>query len=242
LPFLYHSTRKESIELSAEVVSLQPVKPVEGKVYSYEEAERARRVDWVRKQVFLNHKYSLISNPLDPRLYAPNKKIRDFSSLTVTENAKQLVAHHIIENGAGLAAPQIGLNWRMFTMTLPGPKFVVFFNPRIVLQPGEESNDNVDWGAEGCLSHPGISLEVARLKKVTIVASTLAETKEHKYHFEGVYARVVQHEISHLEGKLITDMPGHLRRNLIVHKTGQEKLFAENRHAEEHGFIEPEAE
>ncbi len=144
-----------------------------------------------------------------------------------------------------MAAPQIGANVQMFAMTIPGTKnFVVIMNPRIALNDAEEANDdNTYWDVEGCISHEGIWLEIARLKKVTIYGQTIHHPKPRKYTFEGMAARVVQHEICHClpdGGKLITDMPASCRRNLRTDPAGQERLFEENRKAEEFGFPEPE--
>jgi peptide deformylase len=232
-------------EIVSQPTSIIPADPKPGLIYDYQTAERLRREKYVRSQIFLNEKYQVIRNPLDPRLYAPNKKIKDVTGVTTLELAKTLVGRHIIEGGLGLAAPQIGANVQMFAMTIPGTKnFVVIMNPRIALNDAEEANDdNTYWDVEGCISHEGIWLEIARLKKVTIYGQTIHHPKPRKYTFEGMAARVVQHEICHClpdGGKLITDMPASCRRNLRTDPAGQERLFEENRKAEEFGFPEPE--
>ncbi|MFZ1075303.1 MAG: peptide deformylase [Minisyncoccia bacterium] len=224
------------------VISLRPVNPVEGVDYDYESVMRKQREAWVRSQVFLDPKYSVIHDPLDPRLYAPNKKIKDVKDLTVIELAKTLAGLHIIEGGVGLAAPQIGLNLRMFAMSIQNNRVAVLMNPRIVGwgKYREDDPEAVEWMEERCLSHPGVSIEVARLKAVEIIAQTITSPKPTKYLFEGFPARVVQHEIAHLEGKLITDLPETVSRNRKVDAEGQLKLQEENRKASEFGRPEPE--
>jgi peptide deformylase len=225
------------------VQDIKPVYEVEGVTYSHEELSRRNRKKWIEKQVFLIPRFQVIRNPLDPRLYAPNKKVRvDPYDLTLVEESKTLAGQHIIEGGAGLAAPQIGLNKRMFAMTLPNGAVGVLFNPRIVgiADLAVDDPEAVEFGWEGCISHPGVWIECARLKKVDIIAQTLHQPKPSKYTFSGFLARVVQHEIQHLEGSLITDLPENLVRSRRTDEQGQTLLFEENRKAAEHGFAEAE--
>lgn len=227
------------------VDSLVPVDKVEGKIYSYEDAERLRREEWVRKQVYLNSRYSVVRNPSDPRLYAPNKKVKNPQDLTTVEIAKTLCGLHIIEGGLGLAAPQIGCNLQMFAMTIGANRFAVLMNARIVGVQEDGSDENIAYDSEGCISHPGVWAEVARIRKIEVIAQTMAHPKPQKFEFEGLLARVIQHEIDHTlarGGRLFTDLPANCLRNLRVDTPGQERLLEENRKAAEFGFIAPEAE
>jgi peptide deformylase len=130
-------------------------------------------------------------------------------------------------SGVGLAAPQIGLNIRIFVVdgtpmnegeeeeekdpTLEGFK-KVFINPQILEEEGEE------WGfEEGCLSIPGIRGEVFRPEKVKIRYRDL-EWNEHEEEYEGTAARIIQHEYDHLQGKLFTDYLPALRKQLLKRK------------------------
>ncbi len=131
------------------------------------------------------------------------------------------VANRMIElmqgaEGIGLAAPQIGLTWRLFVAHVPpdpdpdpetdAPEFPdscdspqVFINPVIINFAGDlEPYD------EGCLSLPGITGEVNRPAIVTMKATTL-EGKEVTLTASGLLARCWQHEIDHLDGILILD-------------------------------------
>jgi peptide deformylase len=99
--------------------------------------------------------------------------------------------------GIGLAAPQIGLNKRIF-ITGYGQK-KVFINPKIVKKLGSLKKDT-----ESCLSLPGIEVVVPRHEKVLI--DFYDENWQHRREvFSGMLARVIQHEQDHLNGKLITD-------------------------------------
>ena len=99
--------------------------------------------------------------------------------------------------GLGLAAPQIGLSQRIFTYDVgEGPHALV--NPVIVSTSGEES------GYEGCLSIPGLQGEVTRAEKVTITGIN-EDGEKVKIKARGLLARVFQHEMDHLDGKMFID-------------------------------------
>lgn len=101
-------------------------------------------------------------------------------------------------DGIGLAAPQIGLNLRAVVInTKEGIIFMV--NPRI-----SRKSLIKEWGEEGCLSVPRIYGQVKRHKSVTCMYSSL-DKKEMKIKAEGLLARVIQHELDHLDGILFID-------------------------------------
>ena len=91
--------------------------------------------------------------------------------------------------GIGLAAPQIGLNYRFFMMETD-----MYINPVIL----EQSKDIVI-DIEGCLSFPGLSMRVKRAKKV-IVEYTDVEGKRKEGKFVNYMSRCFQHELDHLNG------------------------------------------
>jgi peptide deformylase len=126
--------------------------------------------------------------------------------------------------GVGLAAPQIGLPFRVFVID-PTPyadedKTVnhlkkVFINPSIIETSGEKSLFN-----EGCLSIPDIREEIERLGKITIVYQD-EKRKELTETYTGIAARVIQHEYDHVEGKLFTDHLSPLRKRLLQNRLEQ---------------------
>ena len=103
--------------------------------------------------------------------------------------------------GVGLAAPQMGVLKRVIVYDIDEEKrgVVALCNPRIV-----ESSDEVETDDEGCLSLPGINVPVERSVRVTCEALTLAG-RPVVIDAEGFHARVLQHEIDHLDGVLIID-------------------------------------
>jgi peptide deformylase len=124
-------------------------------------------------------------------------------------------------NGVGLAAPQIGKPIRLFIVDAapfedqdPELKdFVqVFINPVIIEENGEPWAFN-----EGCLSIPGIREDVQRQPKLIIqYQDENFETFEEE--FEGIAARIIQHEYDHIEGKLFIDRISSFKRTLLKGK------------------------
>ena len=104
-------------------------------------------------------------------------------------------------NGIGLAANQIGYNKRMFVMDTSNERD----NPQVFINPVITAKNNVKMGdIEGCLSCPGKEVKVSRSMSVNLKWMCKHGEEQHKtfYHLPG---RVVQHEMDHLNGKLIID-------------------------------------
>jgi peptide deformylase len=101
-------------------------------------------------------------------------------------------------HGAGLAAPQIALSIRLFVAEYEENK-IVLFNPEIIKAEGEEL------GTEGCLSIPGYAGDNIRRATMVVVKGQDVRGKPVRVRAEGWYARVLQHEIDHLDGILFLD-------------------------------------
>src|SRR5437763_7029307 len=101
-------------------------------------------------------------------------------------------------NGVGLAAPQIAKSIRVFVAEYEDRK-VALFNPEIVKAEGEAL------GTEGCLSIPGYAGDNIRRAERVVVKGQDVRGKAIKVNAEGWFARVLQHEIDHLDGILFLD-------------------------------------
>jgi peptide deformylase len=104
-----------------------------------------------------------------------------------------------LEDGVGLAAPQVGVRKRLFTYDLhegDGPDVVI--NPEIVDRSGEVVSD------EGWLSVPGFRFEIVRSERVTMRGLDL-HGNEIVLEGDDLLARMIQHEIDHLDGLLVLD-------------------------------------
>ncbi|CAN5723076.1 peptide deformylase [soil metagenome] len=117
--------------------------------------------------------------------------------------------------GVGLAAPQIGLNLRLFVMDCEGIKLVAA-NPEIVSEEGEQS------GQEGCLSVGKVPAVVTRANKVKLKAQDI-KGKWFEQAAEELAARCFLHETDHCDGKLFIDHLPKLRREMVVKKFQKEK-------------------
>lgn len=99
--------------------------------------------------------------------------------------------------GIGIAAPQIGVSERVIVIN-PNNRPIVIFNPRITESEGSQI------GEEGCLSIPGLYGDVDRSLNV-VVEGLDRKGRESTWDMDGLAARVVQHEIDHLDGVLFTE-------------------------------------
>jgi len=130
--------------------------------------------------------------------------------------------------GVGLAAPQVGLPIRLFIIdTEPFSDSddlskeeqtqlksfkKTFINAKMLLEDGEEWSFN-----EGCLSIPDVREDVSRNERITIEYHDEAFNKKTEI-FDGLIARVIQHEYDHIEGVLFTDKISMLKKTLIKKK------------------------
>lgn len=123
-------------------------------------------------------------------------------------------------SGVGLAAPQIGIGIRLFVVDCspfdeePAAQDFkkTFINPVITEETGDKWNFK-----EGCLSIPGIREEVARHPQLTITYLD-EDFNEQTASYDGVIARVIQHEYDHLEGILFIDKLNPLKKRMIQGK------------------------
>ena len=119
--------------------------------------------------------------------------------------------------GVGLAAPQIGLNLRLFVMDCEGVKLIAA-NPEIVATDGEQS------GQEGCLSVGKVPAVVVRPQM-----ARLRGQNEKGEWFEreatGYAARAFLHETDHCDGKLFIDHLPKLRRDMVIKRFQKEKRW-----------------
>ena len=105
------------------------------------------------------------------------------------------------KNGIGLAANQVGYNRKIFVMDVSNEKN----NPQVFINPVVTAKNNVKMkDKEGCLSCPGKEVKINRSLSVNLKWMCEHGEEQHKtfYHLPG---RVVQHEMDHLNGKLIID-------------------------------------
>ena len=152
----------------------------------------------------------------------------DANDPTIKETIANMYETRYNAHGVGLAAPQVGLPIRLFVIDttpfsddedldekeqtqLKGFK-KTFINAKMLKEEGDE------WGFnEGCLSIPEVREDVYRHERITI--EYLDENFEKKTEvYDGLIARVIQHEYDHIEGILFTDLISSLKKQLIKKK------------------------
>ncbi len=113
-------------------------------------------------------------------------------------------------DGVGLAAPQVGVNQRLFVIHIRGAEKRAYINPQIIETSIETSTDE-----EGCLSIPGVWHDVQRPSRVSVQAQDV-EGKVFQVKAEGLLARALQHETDHLNGVLFIDRLSDEEREKMV--------------------------
>jgi len=137
---------------------------------------------------------------------SPVEKVDEGIRRLIEEMTASLQYHQ----GAGLAAPQVGEPLRLF-LAHDREEFRVFINPEILEKEGSVKSE------EGCLSLPGIYVDIERAARVR-VRYLDGEGRPGELWAENLLARIVQHENDHLDGVLICDRAGFLARKLIANK------------------------
>lgn len=153
----------------------------------------------------------------DPVLRQPTHEVGEIDA-SIRELVADMTDTMYAKNGAGLAAIQVGAPLRLFIVepTVGGrgenDPPVVFINPKI-----EWLSDETDNGDEGCLSFPGVYVPVKRALRARTRALDI-DGKEFVAEGEGLYARAMQHEIDHLDNRLLIDFVGPVKRQMIKRK------------------------
>ncbi|MGE5679655.1 MAG: peptide deformylase [Bacillota bacterium] len=140
----------------------------------------------------------------DKVLKEKTRPVTDIDS-SLIKVVKDMFATMHNANGIGLAANQVGVNKSLFVIDISDVegyekiKPVVMINPRIVLHSDEKVPME-----EGCLSVPTLRAEVIRPKMIKVVYYD-TDMKENSIEADELFARVIQHEYDHLQGKFFTD-------------------------------------
>ncbi len=135
-----------------------------------------------------------VPDPALLRVAAPVERLSKKTGFLIDELMRVMK----LANGVGLAAPQLGVLQRVVVVHPPDEKPHALVNPRIVKAEGSQI------GTEGCLSIPGLYGDVERFDTIEVEALD-RKGREFVFELEGLPARIVQHEIDHLDGILFTD-------------------------------------
>ncbi len=155
----------------------------------------------------------------DPVLKTRAARVKEFDDALLRLTEEMLVTMRERE-GVGLAANQVGRLRRVLVAGIEEDEYVLI-NPVI-----EARADETEVLAEGCLSIPGIQVDVERHLAVTVSGQDAAG-REIRFEAEGLLARVFQHEIDHLDGVLILDRTDRESRKAAL-REWRERLLAQN--------------
>lgn len=146
----------------------------------------------------------------DPCLRIKTRTVDEFGpelKVTMASMAEMMY----VSQGIGLAATQVGLGLSVMVVDI-GEGIINFINPTIV-----ESSDKKTVMEEGCLSLPGMNVNVKRPEKIKVRAQDINGEFFIKS-FDGLYAKAIQHEVDHLCGRLILDYLDPVRKFFAARK------------------------
>jgi peptide deformylase len=162
----------------------------------------------------------------DPLLRRSGRDITEFDDdlNTTVENMLETMYQY---RGVGLAAPQVGLDLNLLVLNPTGAADEAD-DERVLINPKIKSRKKLEYGEEGCLSFPGIYAEVERHRD--IVVEYQDPTGVHKDEkLGGFLARIILHEMDHLNGVLFVDRLSPAERIRVRSKLAElEKRFAQN--------------
>jgi peptide deformylase len=141
----------------------------------------------------------LIQKGENNRILREKSKPVEIITADILGLAKDMIETMVKNNGVGLAAAQIGKNIRMFVANREFSPKQIFINPEIC-----KISKKTETIEEGCLSFPGMYKKIPRAKTIKIRA-TDENGKEFKLKAKAMLARIIQHEMDHLDGILIVD-------------------------------------
>lgn len=155
----------------------------------------------------------------DPVLKTRAAPVREFDD-TLHRLTEDMLTTMREREGVGLAANQVGRLRRVLVAAVEEDEYTVI-NPKI-----EVLSEDTELFAEGCLSIPGIHVDVERPTAVTVSGQDLSG-KPIRLEAEGLLARILQHEIDHLNGVLILDRTDRESRKTAL-REWRERLLAQN--------------
>ena len=153
----------------------------------------------------------------DPRLRTVAKRVQKFDK-SLQELSEDMLYTMYEADGIGLAASQVDVHIRLIVMDISESRD----EPRIFVNPEVEILENKSHFSfkEGCLSVPGFYEEISRPDKIKLSWQDV-DGKSHTSFPEGLLTVCIQHEIDHLEGKLMVDYVSRLKRERLKKKAAK---------------------
>ncbi|RKZ10111.1 peptide deformylase [bacterium] len=149
-----------------------------------------------------------------PGLREKSRPVEDFDD-QIASLVRRMERAMIMERGIGLAAPQVGQRLRLLLAEDSrgaGTRTLAMVNPEILSVSRETDNFS-----EGCLSLPELFADVKRPVEIRVRYQDV-QGQEHELSDDGILARIIQHELDHLDGILFVDHLPVLKRKLLARK------------------------
>jgi len=215
------STEQQQAELEAEPI--EPEGPDDERAGDLDEETLERR----------RHALANVRKFGDPVLRSPASPVDDYGSELAAEVERMVAIMHDAL-GVGLAATQLGLMRRLLVFQAgPDATPTALVNPEI-----EWSSEVAETAEEGCLSLPGIVVDVERPLHVRVRANDASGTPL-AIEASGLEARVIQHEIDHLDGVLMLDRTPREQRIGALHALREGESFSPEPEPEQENGDEP---
>lgn len=147
----------------------------------------------------LRYPHAVLRRPCDP--------VTDIDD-EIVQIAQRMADTMYRDRGVGLAAPQVGISRQLIVVDV-GEGLITLINPVITQADGKEKM------GEGCLSLPSITVDIERRARVRVTGYDLSG-RELTFDADDLLARCFQHELDHLQGKLIIDRVSKLKRDLAL--------------------------
>lgn len=147
----------------------------------------------------MTSRHVLTTPDAELRVISKNISTEEILSTDMQSLVRDLLETMKVENGIGIAAPQIGIHKRLIIVDVGNNQPFAFFNPVLTSKSFSKTESE-----EGCLSVPGVFGIVKRHRAVTVTAQNLQGVTQ-TFRAEGLTAIVFQHEIDHLDGVLFID-------------------------------------
>lgn len=156
----------------------------------------------------------------DPCLRKKTRAVREFTG-ELESAVRRMAEIMYLNRGIGLAAPQVGLDESLIVVDI-GEGLNIFVNPEVV-----ELSAKKERMEEGCLSLPCVAVEVSRPVSIKVEAQDSRGAVFQKS-YNGLMARVIQHEMDHLKGKMIIDYLNPISRLITDRKLTRKSRICRN--------------
>ena len=156
--------------------------------------------------------------PYDDPMLRKKLEYKELDENGREELHKKLIESTTLMRGVGLSANQIGIDNRVFCVKMAGYE-ETFFNPVII-----KESEKTTLFKEGCLSQPGVFITLKRPESIMLEYTNMKGERVQTY-FNGITARIIQHEYDHMEGRNFLDLASPLKKALALKQSKKKTVI-----------------